>query len=79
MGEIARQVPTIQNLESQSDDDLCSVIEQAKAVLEARESERKKQAVAEIRRIAKEHGLDVAVGKTSRRRGRPRNSGTGLA
>ena len=40
---------------------------------------REKEAVSEIRRIAKMHGLNVAIDKTARKRGRPRKSGTGSA
>ena len=71
MDEFARQAPTTESLDSRSDDDLRDVIDQAKSILEARETTRKKQAVAEIRRIAKENGLDVAVNKPARKRGRP--------
>ena len=71
MDEFARQTPTTESLDSRSDDALRDVIDQAKGILETRESERKKQAVAEIRRIAKEHGLDVAIDKPARKRGRP--------
>ena len=72
MDEFARQVPTIEGLDSQSDDDLRSVIDQARNVLGQRKMAREKEAVSEIRRIAKENGLDVAVGKSARKRGRPR-------
>lgn len=71
MDEFARQTPTTESLDSRSDDDLRDVIDEAKSILEARETMRKKQAVSEIRRIAKEHGLDVAVNKPARKRGRP--------
>jgi len=79
MDEFARQVPTIEGLDSQPDDTLRDVIEQARNILEARENKRKKEAVSEIRRIAKMHGLDVAIDKSARKRGRPRKSGTGPA
>ena len=44
-----------------------------------RKKAREKEAVSEIRRIAKMHGLNVAIDKTARKRGRPRKSGTGSA
>ena len=77
MDEFARQAPTTENLDSRSDDVLRDVIAQARDILDARETTRKKQAVAEIRRIAKENGLDVAVNKRARKRGRPAKSDTG--
>ena len=72
MDEFVTKVPTIEGLDSQSDDDLRSVIDQARNVLGQRKMAREKEAVSEIRRIAKENGLDVAVGKSARKRGRPR-------
>lgn len=59
------------DLESQSDEALRDLIDEAGRILKAREMRRKKDALAEIRRIAKVHGLDVAVGKRPGRRGRP--------
>ena len=78
MDEFAPQTARAETLESQSDNDLRAVIDQARRILEARESKRKKQAVAEIRRIAKEHGLDVAIDKPARKRGRPRKEAPGF-
>ncbi len=72
MDDFVRNTALTEGLESQSDDTLRDVIDQARSVLKTRESARKKLAVAEIRRIAKEHGLDVAIDKTARKRGRPR-------
>ena len=79
MDDFTRQTPTTESFAAQSDDALRDVIKQARSVLQTRETTRKKQAVSEIKRIAKEHGLDVAVNKTARKRGRPRKSGTGPA
>ncbi len=79
MDEFVKNPPLSGRLEDQPDEALRDVIKQARSVLEARESARKKLAVAEIRRIAKEHGLDVAIDKTARKRGRPRKSGTAPA
>lgn len=60
----------IDRLESQDDDALRAMIARAREILASREDKRKKDAIAAIRRIAAEHGLDVAVRK-SRKRGRP--------
>jgi len=59
------------DLESHSDEALRDLIDEAGRILKARETRRKKDALAEIRRIAKEHGLGVAVSKRPGRRGRP--------
>ena len=72
MDEFVTKLLTIEGLDSQSDDDLRSVIDQARNVLGQRKMAREKEAVSEIRRIAKENGLDVAVGKSARKRARPR-------
>ena len=74
MDEFAPQTALAGTFESQSDDDLRNAIDRARGILKTRASARKKKAVTEIRRIAKEHGLDVAVGKPARKRGRPVNS-----
>ena len=51
---------------------------EAGKILKARETQRKKDALAEIRRIAKAHKLDVAVTRRPRRRGRPPKESSGL-
>lgn len=61
-------------LERLPDDDLEKVIAKGQAVQEQRAEQRKQTALEEIRKIAKEHGLDVAV-KPKRRRGRPKKDG----
>ena len=76
MDDFTPQSARTTDLDSQSDDALRAVIENARSILEARKTERKKQAVAEIRRIAKEHGLDVAIENPARKRGRPRKAST---
>lgn len=48
---------------------LKKLIEDAGRLLEQRDTERKRDAVAKINALAKEHGLDVAV-RERRRRGR---------
>ncbi len=65
------QSPLFTELEQHSDEALGRLVERAREILAAREEQRKKSAVEEIRRIAKEHGLDIAVKKPGRKRGRP--------
>lgn len=62
----------IAQLEGQSDEALRAIIARARQIVAAREAQRDKEALEAIRRIAKERGLDVAVKKAGRRRGRPR-------
>lgn len=59
-----------ENLASQTDEELNAFIDRARNILQARQKERTKSAVAEIRRIAKEHGLDVAIKKPARKASR---------
>lgn len=77
MNEVTRNMPVAPPLESHSDDGLRALIRQAKELLSARENQRRKQAAAQIRRLAKEHGLDVSVKKPAGKRGRPRSQETG--
>ena len=72
MDEFVGQILTIDGLESQSDAELRNVIGQARSILGQRKKAKEKEAVSKIRRIAKEHGLDIAVGKPARKRGHPR-------
>lgn len=62
---------TDHDLGALADDQLRDLIARANAVLRSRKAERRKQALAEIKRLAKENGLDVSVNNTPRRRGRP--------
>ena len=50
-----------------NEDDLRAVIAEARALLAAKEKARRDHAVAEIRRLAREAGLDVAVKRKRRR------------
>jgi hypothetical protein len=59
-------------LKALADSELRAVIERANALLVTRRSERQDHARAEIRRLAKEHGLDVEARKRRGKRGRPR-------
>ena len=54
-------VNQIPDLGSQSDDALVALIGNAKALLAARQRDRCRKATAEIRRLARAHGLDVTV------------------
>jgi hypothetical protein len=66
----------LEMLDSQPDHELRAMIERAKSLLAARASDRRKQALAQIHQLAREHGLNVAVKQPGRKRGRPRNSGS---
>lgn len=68
-------VKSLEWLDERSDDELRLVIARSNHLLAARESERRQQALAQIRALAKAHGLDLAVKHPARRRGRPRKSG----
>lgn len=61
------------NITALDDAALRKLIEEASALLEQREIERKREAVAKINALAKEHGLDVAVRQKPRRRRKPRS------
>ena len=63
--------PITRDLEQASDDELRRLIKAASAHLAARDAERKRAAVAKIRMLAKEHGLNVAIDPPARKRGRP--------
>jgi len=65
-------LPVIESLKALADSELRAVIERANVLLVTRRSERQDQALAEIRRLAKEHGLDVEARKRRGKRGRPR-------
>jgi hypothetical protein len=72
--DIAQTTP-LAALEALADEELRAVIAQATQLLAAREIERRKQALAQIRQIAKESGLTVSVKEPARKRGRPRKDG----
>lgn len=61
-------------LEKLDDAGLQEMIHAAKALLEHRSLERKKAALAEIRKLAAAVGMAVAVKDPKRKRGRPPNS-----
>lgn len=71
VGDLVRNDALVEKLDAHTDDELTSIIARARQILAARDDERKKQAVTAIQRLAKEHGLDIAVKKPARKRGRP--------
>ena len=60
----------LKSLDRQSDATLTDLIAHAQSLLAARETERKRKAVAEIKALAKAHGLNVAIEPPTKRRGR---------
>ncbi|MCB9959690.1 MAG: hypothetical protein H6843_13925 [Rhodospirillaceae bacterium] len=62
-------VPPLPALDGLDDQALHDVIARAKAALDKRQAERRKQALSEIKRLAREHGLNVNVDKPKSRRG----------
>lgn len=54
-----------------TDDELRALIEDARQLLQQRENGRKREAIATIKALAKEHSLSVAINEPKRRRGRP--------
>ncbi len=70
-GETKTVDRVLQSLASLPYDDLKAVAERAKALLDAKEKERQKQAIKEIQDLAAKHGLQVEVKGQRKRRGRP--------
>jgi hypothetical protein len=65
-------------LEKLTDDDLRTVGKRTGALLESREKERRAEALREIQKIAKAHGLNVDVKEgAQRKRGRPAKTAAG--
>jgi hypothetical protein len=58
-------------LEGLPDAELREVVKRGQAILAARDQERRREAVREIERLAREHGLKVDIDGHKRRRGRP--------
>lgn len=54
-----------------SDDELRTLISNATEILKERETDRMRDAVARIKALAKEHGLNVSIESPRRKRGRP--------
>lgn len=54
----------VDRLDALADDDLHALIAQARSLITARETARRKKALTQIKALAKEHGLVVSVAKT---------------
>ena len=61
----------VRDLEQASDEELRRLIKAASDHLARRDAERKREAMAKIKMLAKEHGLNVAINRPARKRGRP--------
>ena len=59
------------DLAEASDEELRQLIKAASDHLARRDAARKREAMAKIRMPAKEHGLNVAIDRPARKRGRP--------
>ena len=70
MNELKQETERSDRFEDLSDEDLRTIAARADEILKARVTERRKTALAEIRRIARENGLSVSV-RSAARRGRP--------
>lgn len=57
-------------LDQASDDALQELISKAQALLAERENSRKREAIAKIKKLAKAHGLDVAIEPKNTKRGK---------
>lgn len=57
-------------LQSANDAELKDLLMRAQELLAARETKRKREAIARIKALAKEHGLDVAIETNPAKRGR---------
>lgn len=64
-----------ESLDSMSDNALRELIAHAKGLLATRENKRRNEALLQIRQLAKDHGLGIAIKQPARKRGRPRKSG----
>lgn len=60
-----------ESLDAMSDDSLRGLIAQAKSLLATRENKRRNEALLQIRQLAKDHGLGIAIKQPARKRGRP--------
>jgi hypothetical protein len=87
MDDRVKEAGLLDRLESQTDDALHALIDQAKSLLAKRQGERhaqaqaekakrQAQALAQIRQLAVDHGLHVKAKKRAGKRGRPRKADT---
>ena len=67
----------LDDLERLPDDKLRAVADKARGILAAREKKQREDAVREIQKLAKAHGLSVAVKDPARKPGRPRKAKEG--
>jgi hypothetical protein len=63
-----------ESLDAMSDNALRELIAQAKGLLATRENKRRNEALLQIRQLAKDLGLGIAIKQPARKRGRPRKS-----
>lgn len=63
-------------LDQATDDALHDLISKAQALLAERESNRKREAIAKIKELAKAHGLDVAIEPKTTKRGKRQRRAT---
>jgi hypothetical protein len=63
-------------LDQASDDALQELISKAQALLADRENNRKREAIAKIKELAKAHGLDVAIEPKNTKRGKRQRRAT---
>lgn len=63
-------------LDQASDDALQELISKAQALLAERENNRKREAIAKIKELAKAHGLDVAIEPKTTKRGKRQRRAT---
>ena len=71
MNEHVSDVKFDETLDHHSDEALRNLIGTARQLLADRDAQRQCEAAAQIRRIARESGLNVSIGKRPRKRGRP--------
>lgn len=74
MNEFSAPRALVDQLENETDDGLRLIVRRARAILAERDERQKKAALDQIRQLAKEHGLNVAVKRPPRKRGRPRKA-----
>jgi len=65
----------IEYLKTEPDKTLRVLIKEAIAILEGRATARRREAIAQIQRLAKENDLKVSVKEPARKRGRPSKTG----
>ena len=59
------------NLNAATDEELRDIAKEAHSEIARREAERQREAMAKIKELAKAHGLNVAIDRPARKRGRP--------